>query len=719
MKVILAVLLSVTALTVSAQVSVYVEYLTTMELGWGAIADVFYQDNTAWVTTHDTGVKRLDFSDWEAPRLEASSNPQNMYDVIGLTEGFLYTTSWDSLHIFVVSEMDTITQVYSTEGICRRRTITSFHPPALYILDSPTLLAIYSIENPTLPEFVSNVTLPDSAFRIFNWEDKLIVAGIEGVMIYNIDDPFTPIEVDFDSPGELDVIGIDSNHLILGTYEELEFYQLIVGEPPNYLTTFELPEVRVYYDFFFLNGKGFFPANSNDVFVYDIVDPFQIEFLYNQPYTEIYAENDNLLMTKSHYGTIQVMDLNDPENITEVASIPDPIYITDMILGGDYLYTSADYPVDLCAINIAQPESPRLEKRVPYGKVDLVDDDILISSSGYYLYTIDVSQLPDSLVLLDSITVRTSRGKAKDGNLLWCLYSSGDAYIQLLDVEDPGDIIDHGIAIQEESNLLSLTLAEDVLFTFKHDTLLSYDISNPFQPMELEPILPGDWLDSGVLSFDIVLENEILFIFSREYTLDVTTVLLFDVINPALPTYMTSFVIDGFVDYPVVKDHALYYFDTESTFTIMDIRNLNHPEILHEIPVPEYTTDIIVADENIYLSARFFLYVFSLDNDLDAGRSGKTNVPLEFQLSSIYPNPFNSSVMIKFSLPSPGDITLSVFDLMGREVATIIEGSRSSGHHQTVWNGMDQTGMVVPSGTYFIKLDSKLRQQTQQIHYVR
>lgn len=68
-------------------------------------------------------------------------------------------------------------------------------------------------------------------------------------------------------------------------------------------------------------------------------------------------------------------------------------------------------------------------------------------------------------------------------------------------------------------------------------------------------------------------------------------------------------------------------------------------------------------------------------------------------LSPNYPNPFNPVTTIKFSIPQKGMVTLSVFDLMGREVKTLISSEQNAGFHTIVLNGSD-----LSSGSYFIRL---------------
>ena len=68
------------------------------------------------------------------------------------------------------------------------------------------------------------------------------------------------------------------------------------------------------------------------------------------------------------------------------------------------------------------------------------------------------------------------------------------------------------------------------------------------------------------------------------------------------------------------------------------------------------------------------------------------------------PNPFNPLTTISYELESAGQVNLQVFDLAGRLVRTLYSGSESSGQHEKVWMGRDQTGRTVATGVYFYRL---------------
>jgi hypothetical protein len=77
----------------------------------------------------------------------------------------------------------------------------------------------------------------------------------------------------------------------------------------------------------------------------------------------------------------------------------------------------------------------------------------------------------------------------------------------------------------------------------------------------------------------------------------------------------------------------------------------------------------------------------------------------KFTLHQNYPNPFNPVTSIRFDLPSPGFVTIFVFDVNGRRVRVLLSESRTAGSYSVKWDGRDSAGISVPSGIYICRMD--------------
>lgn len=88
-------------------------------------------------------------------------------------------------------------------------------------------------------------------------------------------------------------------------------------------------------------------------------------------------------------------------------------------------------------------------------------------------------------------------------------------------------------------------------------------------------------------------------------------------------------------------------------------------------------------------------------------RLDDSSVPEAFVLFPNYPNPFDSTTVVSFRLASDAKVNLSVFNVLGQKVRTLINGKRSSGMNSALWDGMNDSGEPVRSGLYLFEITVK------------
>ncbi len=101
--------------------------------------------------------------------------------------------------------------------------------------------------------------------------------------------------------------------------------------------------------------------------------------------------------------------------------------------------------------------------------------------------------------------------------------------------------------------------------------------------------------------------------------------------------------------------------------------------------------------------------------------AGEGLLPFAFDLGQNWPNPFNSTTVIRYSLivDRPHRTTLKVYNLLGEEVRTLVEGKQRSGFYQVVWDGKNGEGEDVGSGIYFYQLKAGRFSQTRKMLLLR
>ena len=87
--------------------------------------------------------------------------------------------------------------------------------------------------------------------------------------------------------------------------------------------------------------------------------------------------------------------------------------------------------------------------------------------------------------------------------------------------------------------------------------------------------------------------------------------------------------------------------------------------------------------------------------------NAETTKPIVFSLKGNFPNPFNSSTTIEFSIPETALVTLEIFNISGQKVREIINGRLTSGSHTAVWDGCNSRGERSASGVYISRVRYK------------
>ena len=97
-----------------------------------------------------------------------------------------------------------------------------------------------------------------------------------------------------------------------------------------------------------------------------------------------------------------------------------------------------------------------------------------------------------------------------------------------------------------------------------------------------------------------------------------------------------------------------------------------------------------------------------------APETGSSSLPDRFAIQNVYPNPFNPSTTIKVAMPQTAPLTVRIYDVLGRQVTTLVNGVVPAGVQKLVFDG---TGHA--SGIYFIRASSKGLSDVRKIVLIR
>lgn len=157
--------------------------------------------------------------------------------------------------------------------------------------------------------------------------------------------------------------------------------------------------------------------------------------------------------------------------------------------------------------------------------------------------------------------------------------------------------------------------------------------------------------------------------------------------------YIYAITIDGNNVFASAWNGGIYLYQTATEMT------------WSQLGMVGFGISSMMIDKNV-------LYVGTADGKLYRNINPTTEVKentglnYSFSLEQNYPNPFNPSTIIKYSVAEPTIVKLRVFDILGKEVATLVNSNQNAGNYQLVWNATDNFGRKVASGIYFYSIEA-------------
>ena len=132
----------------------------------------------------------------------------------------------------------------------------------------------------------------------------------------------------------------------------------------------------------------------------------------------------------------------------------------------------------------------------------------------------------------------------------------------------------------------------------------------------------------------------------------------------------------------------------------------------------ETFTAWVVNDKNVF-SYKYNITLTFTDPTAVDDEDNSVETPSTFALSQNRPNPFNPSTSIPFTLDEDGRVRLTVYDLLGREVAVLAEGHMSAGAHELTWDGRTGDGVPCASGVYLCRLVTPHGSESRRMTLIR
>ena len=252
------------------------------------------------------------------------------------------------------------------------------------------------------------------------------------------------------------------------------------------------------------------------------------------------------------------------------------------------------------------------------------------------------------------------------------------------------------------------------------------DVSLPLAPVPL-----AEYPDTGrAFVTDIEIVGQLAYVSGLFYVegnvADILRIL--DVSDPSLPSllgfhrassagFATTLTYGGL---DVDGNHAYIADIQDRDVLIYDVSNPMSPTLLDRLTTPGTPVDVMVHQDHLYVADEDALVVYRITGTSDVGPSDDPPILTErFVLRQNFPNPFNASTSIEYSLPAPSSVAVAIFNLLGQRVRVLVDQAMPAGEHTVNWDGRDRSGSDVSSGVYFIVMQAGGEQAVRKAMVVK
>ena len=388
------------------------------------------------------------------------------------------------------------------------------------------------------------------------------------------------------------------------------------------------------------------------------------------------------------------------QNIQFVGSYDDLEGAYDVSVTWPYAYICQHVAVpSFVIIDISDPEEPEfvgaleqlnashdIEIRGQYAYLanDSLGFQIIDISDPYNPFEVSAYQLPDR-----------AYKTYVNGDLAYV--ADGYAGLYIIDISEPEQPLQLGW-VDTPFSAAGVLVRNDIAYVADHDCVLRmFDISDPARPIHL-----GNYQGEGYARRGTALVGDYAFVPAWNNGLKII-----DIHDPENPELVGTFNTSG----PCLDIYAknlAYISNHDVGIQVLDISVPSDPVFIGAYNTPGHSRGITVEGEYIFVADLTSLQILRLGPMSDTFDPTE-EPPRNHTVFQNYPNPFNASTTIRYALPEESEVTIEIYDILGRKIETLVSNEQPAGSHTVVWETKD-----VSSGVYFYRIEAGEYSQTQK-----
>ncbi len=479
-----------------------------------------------------------------------------------------------------------------------------------------------------------------------------------------------------------------------------------------------------------IDDTGYIRHFSGGLEVVDFSDPLQpvlISYYDTCTSGRSFTIRDNLAYIADYSQGLQIVDLSDPDFPDLVLNQSTSNRVHSLEVHNSYAYIGHFGEEGIQVYDINELSQPQLVGQFPTYYNEEIREIVVDGDRAYaqflnygtastrenigFMVIFDISQ-PENPVMLSYYQYLYADINSMDVSGDFA-YLEANGAMQIVDVSNPYNPI---LAAEYGENIRFIDYDNQYAYLCGPSALLQIiDVSDPTNPQA-----------SGVCNliatgYSVTAKGVTAAVYCKTGEHGPYHVALIDVSNPEEPVLMSTiepYETSRFEGKPIIYDQTLIISDRNwNEIRYYDISDPANPTLIYEQQWNLKTLDMAVVDGNL-LTANS-VWGFSV---LDPGFLSleERSLPAsESQFLVNYPNPFRQSTTIRYALDQLQQVNLKIYNSSGQLVKDMLNRTQGVGIHTISWDGTNDYGQSVATGTYFYHLSLDNEQSTQKMQLVR
>jgi hypothetical protein len=681
---------------------------------WNNITDMEFSETYAFCAA-SYGLWVLDVSNPDEP-IEVSrlAFPDGRGQGIALGGSHAYLADlWGGLKIIDISDPSTpfLISEYFTPKYTVDIAVNESYAYAADVYDS---LFVLDISNPEAPTMVGSCDIGIYINRIALKYPYVYVVGSRSVpLVVDVSSAENPTVVDdtIGTNGEIYDIVVSDSFAYVGDYYGLEMYDISAPAHPEYLNDFNLTfnrpkSIAARWPF------AYVAFSDTGLIIVDVGRPEW--YLIPKGGCDIDGVPNrikllgNFVYISTDYSTLQILWINPPDYAAKAGEFGSKMCSMDADEVDDKVYLAGSGG-GLRILDVSQPGDPRPFNHQPLpisGRRIEVDGILAYMSSAIGLHIVNIFN-PENPVLVSTYDT-TGYGRDLDYESGYVYLAAGSSGLLVIDVTKPANPNLAGYCKPTRSDAHGVAVAGN--YAYIADRMANFwiaDISDPENPFEVSSLnFYGEF-------WDVEIRGDYAYA-AASYSGLITV----NISNPLAPELADSMRI-GSEAVAVDLDGDFAYVAHLSGITVFDVSNPNSISLVAELPTPGETLGVRAKDNRLFIPGWSGFAVWNIESPTDADYYSPEPLPFEFELYQNNPNPFNASTSIRYYLSRSTPVRLEIFNVLGQNVMTLVDGMSYAGFHRVIWQGKNRTGENATSGIYNYRLTVEGNSQSRQMLLIK